>query len=235
MESSLEARKKVLEEGIKCEQSKNYSRTFVLILIFISLSWIGCALIFYSSNTGKLEDKGNYGDAFGSLNTLFSGFALAGVIYALLLQNKSLRLQNMSLDLARIEQEQSEESLNMQINEMKDQTEMQQRPFLVAHKSSEQSEYLSIRNVGNGTAINACVCITERGVNIEKAKFSSSGSLSIIPKDIEITTDVLFHAQESVYIEYENVSGKIYFSLVEVHENTCRVIQNGPRTGGKAI
>jgi hypothetical protein len=119
----------------------------------------------------------------------------------------------------------------MQINEMKQQTELQQRPFLVAHKSSEEGDYLSILNIGNSTAINTHSHVKERDIKIEKVKFPEKfpGSLSIIPKDKEITIDVLFHDQESVYIEYENVSGKRYFSLVKVFENTCCVIKHGPR------
>ena len=54
MGTSLEARRKILEEGIKREQSKNRIGVFILISIFISLSWLGCAIIFYPANTGKL-------------------------------------------------------------------------------------------------------------------------------------------------------------------------------------
>ncbi|GAA3606743.1 putative phage abortive infection protein [Flavivirga amylovorans] len=43
------------------------------------------------------EKKGQFGDSFGAINSLFSGLALAGIIYTIYLQKKELSLQRKEL------------------------------------------------------------------------------------------------------------------------------------------
>ena len=45
----------------------------------------------------SLQDKGAFGDLFGSLNALFSGLAFAGLIYTIYLQRQELELQRTEL------------------------------------------------------------------------------------------------------------------------------------------
>ena len=59
---------------------------------------------------GSNEARGTFGDMFGAVNTLFSGLAFAGVIYAILLQRKELSLQRKELELTRGELERSAEA-----------------------------------------------------------------------------------------------------------------------------
>lgn len=47
--------------------------------------------------------RGVFGDKFGSINSLFSGLAFAGLIYAILLQRIELKLQRRELELTRDE------------------------------------------------------------------------------------------------------------------------------------
>lgn len=42
-------------------------------------------------------ERGQFGDMFGAVNSLFSGLAFAGVIYAVLLQREELKLQREEL------------------------------------------------------------------------------------------------------------------------------------------
>ncbi|MFI8620450.1 hypothetical protein ACIGBN_05705 [Marinomonas sp. NPDC078689] len=89
----------------------------IIILIFWSLTWLLILL--------KPEIRGTIGDMFGVVNSLFSGFAFLGVIYAILLQRTELALQREELSLTRGEleksanaQEKSEEALRMQAEAM---------------------------------------------------------------------------------------------------------------------
>ena len=64
---------------------------------------------------GPWDSRGQFGDMFGSANTLFSGLALAGIIYAILLQKRELGLQRQELKhtrevLARTAQSQHSQS-----------------------------------------------------------------------------------------------------------------------------
>lgn len=51
----------------------------------------------------KPNDSGSFGDMFGATNALFSGFAFAGIIITIYLQNKELKLQRVELELTREE------------------------------------------------------------------------------------------------------------------------------------
>lgn len=68
-----------------------------------------------------MKDRGTFGDMFGAVNSLFSGLAFLGVIYAILLQRTELALQREELSLTRKElkksadaQEKSEKALAQQ-------------------------------------------------------------------------------------------------------------------------
>ena len=60
------------------------------------------------------NDRGTFGDMFGAVNTLFSGFAFAGVIYAIFLQGKELELQREELSMTRNELAKSATAQNEQ-------------------------------------------------------------------------------------------------------------------------
>ncbi|MEB3120418.1 MAG: hypothetical protein VKL41_04250, partial [Snowella sp.] len=44
------------------------------------------------------EQRGQFGDMFGAVNAFFSGLALVGIVYNIILQRKELRLQRQELD-----------------------------------------------------------------------------------------------------------------------------------------
>jgi hypothetical protein len=58
--------------------------------------------------------RGTFGDMFGSINALFSGLALAGIILTILLQRKELKLQREELQETRHEFETQNETLKLQ-------------------------------------------------------------------------------------------------------------------------
>lgn len=62
----------------------------------------------------KLSNRALFGDSFGVINSLFSGFAFAGIIYTILLQRKELSLQRNELALTRIEFKQQNKTLSAQ-------------------------------------------------------------------------------------------------------------------------
>jgi hypothetical protein len=71
---------------------------------------------------GKWNEAGVFGDAFGAVNALFSGLALAGVIVAIFLQRIELRYQREELGLTREELHGQREELASQSVSMRRQT-----------------------------------------------------------------------------------------------------------------
>ena len=61
--------------------------------------------------------RGQFGDSFGGLNTLFSGLAFAGVIVSIYLQSKELKIQGEELKQTRIEFHEQNKIISSQLFE----------------------------------------------------------------------------------------------------------------------
>ncbi|HLT24746.1 MAG TPA: hypothetical protein VK004_06440 [Ignavibacteria bacterium] len=72
----------------------------VILFIVVIVLWlaVGVGVYFAFDN---MEHRGQFGDLFGAANSLFSGLALAGVVFAIFLQRKDLALQRAELRMSR--------------------------------------------------------------------------------------------------------------------------------------
>ena len=81
------------------------SKLFIpIILIVMVVMWFGSGYAIYYS-LGSWGDRGTFGDMFGAVNALFSGFALVGVVYAIILQQAELTEHRVELGRAAEAQE----------------------------------------------------------------------------------------------------------------------------------
>jgi Putative phage abortive infection protein len=82
------------------EGQANATASMIVALILILGFWLLTLFVL-----GRLEPniRGTFGDMFGGLNALFSGFAFVGLIYAILLQRQDLSLQRQELRATRKE------------------------------------------------------------------------------------------------------------------------------------
>ena len=62
------------------------------VLSLMILLWVGSGFAIYNWLPCSAE-RGQFGDMFGAVNSLFSGLALAGVVIAIFLQTWELRQQ----------------------------------------------------------------------------------------------------------------------------------------------
>lgn len=86
-----------------------------LIVVVITL-WVSSAVV-TAYVFSDWSVSGTFGDAFGSINALFSGLAFAGLIYTILLQRKELYMQRKELALQR-------EEISRSTNELKGQKDL---------------------------------------------------------------------------------------------------------------
>jgi uncharacterized membrane protein len=91
------------------EKNRNLTYLSIGIIVLIVAGWI-LTYYFLEGN----EARGTFGDMFGSLNALYSGFALAGIIITILLQKNELKLQREELKETRKEFKIQNETLNIQ-------------------------------------------------------------------------------------------------------------------------
>jgi hypothetical protein len=69
---------------------------FLALILFVVVTW-ALNLYFLYNN----DERGTFGDMFGGLNTLFSGLAFAGLVYAIILQSEEIKLQKEELSETR--------------------------------------------------------------------------------------------------------------------------------------
>lgn len=100
-------------------EKKEYRPLVILILIIIFVYIISWLAIYFTMSSW--ENRGQFGDMFGALNTLFSGLAFAGIIYAIILQKKELVLQRKELKYTRDELKGQKEQLQAQNQTMEKQ------------------------------------------------------------------------------------------------------------------
>jgi len=84
---------------------------FLLVLGLWAASWY---LLLNTKYFADWPERAMFGDMFGAVNALFSGFAFAGVIIALVMQKRELELQRMELEQTREELKGQKEQLRLQ-------------------------------------------------------------------------------------------------------------------------
>lgn len=88
-------------------------KIFFLLAITVVIIQISYYYVI-NENIPSLNNRGQFGDMFGALTALFSGFAFAGMITAIVLQTKELGYQREELEYTRQEITEQKEILRMQ-------------------------------------------------------------------------------------------------------------------------
>jgi len=96
-------------------ENEDQDTGFIVFAILVTIVIIGLwGLTYYLLKDLGETKRGTFGDMFGSVNALFSGLALAGIILTILLQRKELKLQREELRDTRKEFETQNETLKLQ-------------------------------------------------------------------------------------------------------------------------
>lgn len=74
---------------------------FIIVILTVCIIWTWSWI--YIDLFIPLKDRANFGDKFGFVNSLFSGLALAVIIFSIMLQQKELSLQRKELNDTRKE------------------------------------------------------------------------------------------------------------------------------------
>jgi len=90
------------KENLNVSISEHRYLGLIILSVVVILVQLVVGFIIYKSHHHWTE-RGQFGDMFGAVNTLFSGLAFAGVIYAIFLQRGELELQREEITLTRTE------------------------------------------------------------------------------------------------------------------------------------
>lgn len=110
MRKSPYSKLKIIISSLWTKAKKNKFDVLIYISLFIIFLWILNLIIL----KGDTDGRGTFGDMFGGVNALFSGLALASIIYTILLQKEELGLQRKELKRTRKEFKQQNETLILQ-------------------------------------------------------------------------------------------------------------------------
>jgi len=181
-------------------------RTIVIVIISIWTISMLISWFFFKSWT----ESASFGDSFGSINSLFSGLALAGIIYTIYLQKTELSLQRKELKYTREElkraalaQEESSKSLSKQIR-------LTNFPYLEYDSQiNDLEKCITIKNKTNNVAFDLVISIFSF---VDESEYSylkfidehiSDVNKSRIP-DLSLVDDSLWSITEVGY--YPNIS-----------------------------
>ena len=137
------------------KNDESYS-SFYIVSGIIIIVWFTSFFIIKNIYPNETE-RGAFGDSFGSINALFSGIALAGIIYTMHLQRKELGLQRKELrenrkELARTAkaQENSEKSQRKQAENLKITAKLNALTAMVEHYDQKMNRSPELRRLLKG-------------------------------------------------------------------------------------
>lgn len=83
----------------------------ILAALFVLIVW---GLNFFLLHTLSAQERGTYGDMFGAANSIFSGLAFAGVVYAIFLQRNEISVAREELGYTKTILDETRGQLNRQ-------------------------------------------------------------------------------------------------------------------------
>ena len=119
------------------KSGRNLALVMGSVFVLLTVVWI-VSFFFICRLFGRPDSPGGVGDLFGAVGALFSGWAFAGILWAILLQRRSLQVQHDDLKAsleemkqARQAHEESAGTLRAQVEAMRLQTRAQILTVLV--------------------------------------------------------------------------------------------------------
>jgi hypothetical protein len=92
-----------------------------ILFLAITIVWV-ISIFLLHLYFDELQQKAMFGDSFGVINSLFSGLAFAGIIYAIFLQREEISMQKDELELTRKELKRTADA-QIKINENNEQSQ----------------------------------------------------------------------------------------------------------------
>lgn len=133
----------------KPEQADLPRSTLWLVGIGLVTLWAGSALVTWWILPTWTE-RGQFGDLFGAVNSLFSGLALAGIVFTIFLQRQELKLQRIELELTRTELERTATAQEASVHTLSKQVDVMATTARLSALTALVSQYrLKLDNAGS--------------------------------------------------------------------------------------
>ena len=161
--------------------------------ILIVALWV-CSWILIDCNIDSSTNRGEFGDKFGAINSLFSGFAFLGLIITLLFQKEELELQRQELSETRKELEGQKKEFEEQNKIMRRQS-FENTLFNMLSLQQEIVNKLSFSGIKNTLDLNT--------------NFFGGMEVKVISEKIDLLGRSVFEEMyNEVEVTYVNINGK---------------------------
>jgi hypothetical protein len=97
-----------VSEDKQVSSNISFKSLILISMVVVIIQCVAGYIIYLTFDTWN--NRADFGEMFGAVNTLFSGLAFAGVIYAIFLQRRELELQRNELEMTRAELRRSAEA-----------------------------------------------------------------------------------------------------------------------------
>ncbi len=151
------------------KEKKSKEISLKLLFIIVIAIWVISGLLtwFYFKNW---SNSGSFGDTFGAINSLFSGLALAGIIYTVYLQKNELKLQRKELKYTREELKRTANAQESTAKMMTEQIRINSIPFLQYNsKTINGVNYVQILNESENPAFDIDICLFFTQLNFDNS------------------------------------------------------------------
>lgn len=154
------------------------------------------------------DKQGTFGDKFGSVNTLFSGLAFAGVLFTIFLQSRELSATRSELKLTRLSHQKTTRIMDKQLEILEKTSAIEEARYIdqflpefdcVGEKMDRNTEsqqakyqlncYMEITNKKN--AIKDISITPTKNQNDSNLVFFEGYNLNHLPRDKEMTIEYL--------------------------------------------
>ncbi len=184
------------------------------------------------------EQRGQFGDMFGAINTVFSGAAFAGLVYTILLQRHDLAIQREENRLARDELSAQNAILGEQLASMRHSFDFQraaEEQRCLPDFSTEirmysgRTAYLNVQNAG-GKMSSICFENCEPaglGIEIQRTDCWSRGEWQELRIQELVLVDGERHPNIMFSIQYTDELGRRVSLRVLIPAGSWRLIKDG--------
>lgn len=186
----------------------------VFLAVLIAWVVVGISLFFY-------DERGTFGDMFGSINTIFSGFAFGGIIYTIYQQRAEFRLQREEFRLQRDEVAKTNKALDEQVKT----ANIQRFENTFFQLVSMHQEILNDVDTGSSTNLKGRLYIAELSKRALKAATKDSSGRKTITSAREKFVQFLTKETPTALTYYAHVVNVIKF----IHDSNVLSVEEKDR------
>lgn len=185
----------------------------VMIIYFIAMCYFFCCGREPNSDT-LWGSAANFGNMYGALGCLFSGFAFAAMWATFIKQGEQLKIQEKSIEL-----------MKKGIDKQAESIDCQREAVLQTDRSNEERKFISMIDGFHNDIMNMCVRKKRGSIAVDQLFWLAIQAVKSIDKnEIEISDKDVEKFTKSVHYSFYHLSFKALYIFKSLNDNA--ILQN---------